>query len=141
MLRPAAQRFSIALGAAAPEPMTRGLGLAQCALLNEEAASRAATILAQVVADSTPTDGAVPSRELRAMVASAAALLLKVGAWADAPVSPVESRFALATALKELQPSSEANREVFDQVAAGVLQLQALLCGAMAPAAPSDGRA
>ena len=123
--------------------MTRGLGLAQCAQLNEDAASRAAAILSQVVADAAPADAAPPSRELRTLVTSAAALLLKVGAWADAPVSPVESRFALATALKELQPSSEANRELFDQVAAGVLQLQALLCGAAVPAAapPLEARA
>jgi hypothetical protein len=48
-LRPVAQRFSLALGAAAPEPQTHGMGLAFCAGLREHAADAAAAVVASIL--------------------------------------------------------------------------------------------
>ena len=48
-LRPVAHRFSLALGAAAPEPQTHGLGLAFCAGLREHAADAAAAVVASIL--------------------------------------------------------------------------------------------
>jgi hypothetical protein len=134
-LRPTAQRFSLALGAAAPEPQSRGLGVAFCAELREIATERAAAILSAVIAERT--DGAPPpSPRIREAMASVVSLLLQMQSWAVAPVSPAECRFGLMVALKKLTPTCEANRPKFNDVMATAQQLQSILCGVAIPGLP-----
>ncbi|KAL1515778.1 hypothetical protein AB1Y20_002394 [Prymnesium parvum] len=129
-LRPIAQRLSLALGAAAPEPASSGLGLAKCCQLNEEAAAEAAAIVSQIIAESRPQLGTDPPRPMRDFMSAAAALLLKLQAWAEAPISQSESRLSLVAALHKLKPSTEANYKLFEQIEAATIQVHALMCGA-----------
>ena len=129
-LRPTAQRFSLALGAAAPEPQSRGLGVAFCAELRDNAAERAASVLSLVLAEGEPSTGftaEAPSQLLRESLNAAVSLLLQMRAWAHAPVSPLECRSGLLTALKKLSPQCDANRPKFGDVMATAQQLSAIL--------------
>jgi len=137
-MRPLAQRFSIALGASAPEPQSRGLGLAQCAEMKEVATGHAAAIVSRVLSESTTLEGKAPSAPLRDLLSASVALLLQMQAWAEAPVSPAECRVALGAALQKIKAvsgsaGSEAGAEgnaAHKEVANTTHALQSFLCGA-----------
>lgn len=168
-LRPTAQRFSMVLGAAAPEPLSRGLGVSFCAELrdcaNEHATSALAATLserqpekrrgsvgdgsegasAQTESDGTPSVDAIPGEvkllapPVRETLSSAVSLLLQVQGWAQAPMSPTECRIALLAALKKLTPACDANRASFADVMATAQMLQNILCGIGVPGVPAGG--
>jgi hypothetical protein len=159
-LRPVAQRFSLALGAAAPEPQTHGMGLAFCAGLREHAADAAAAVVASIlcaqhgaasdsageatsertgmVSSDAPVQASLqlrlqlPPKTLRDSITSAISLLLQLHAWSTAPISPAECRAGLLAAVKQLAPICETNRPQFNEVVAAAQQLQALVCGQVA---------
>jgi hypothetical protein len=156
-LRPVAQRFSLALGAAAPEPQTHGMGLAFCAGLREHAADAAAAVVASILCAASDSAGEatsertgmvssdapvqaslqlrlqlrlqLPPKTLRDSITSAISLLLQLHAWSTAPISPAECRAGLLAAVKQLAPICETNRPQFNEVVAAAQQLQALVCG------------
>jgi len=159
-LRPVAQRFSLALGAAAPEPQTHGMGLAFCAGLREHAADAAAAVVASILCAASDSAGEatsertgmvssdapvqaslqlrlqlrlqLPPKTLRDSITSAISLLLQLHAWSTAPISPAECRAGLLAAVKQLAPICETNRPQFNEVVAAAQQLQALVCGQVA---------
>lgn len=126
-LRPVGQRFALALGATAPEPQERGLGMQKVAELKEGAAGRAAVVLSQLLAERDV--GSTPAGPLRDVLSSAASLVLQLQAWAVAPMAPSECRYSLLAALNKLAPAAEANKLRFQQVLGVTLQLQDILCG------------
>ena len=127
-LRPTAQRFSLALGAAAPEPQSRGLGATYCAELRDNAAERTASVLSSVLA-AWPTDGTMPSLQVRSTLFSAVALLLLMQTWAIVPLSPAECRAELVAALKRHTALCDANQSKMSDVMAMAQQLQNIACG------------
>ena len=77
-LRPVGQRFALALGATAPEPQERGLGMQKVAELKEGAAGRAGVVLSQLLAERDV--GSTPAGPLRDVLSSAASLVLQLQA-------------------------------------------------------------
>ena len=128
-LRPVKERYSKALTASTLEPQSGGLGHGQCAQLQEEAAARAVAIVAHLLNQKSIHRNALPSRQLSEMLSASATLLLQVQAWAHAPISPSESRFALDLALQKLQPVHDGNQARFKEVEQLMQQVQAVVCG------------
>ncbi|EOD36776.1 hypothetical protein EMIHUDRAFT_200992 [Emiliania huxleyi CCMP1516] len=100
-MRPMSQRFSLALGASAPEPVTAGVGVLACADLREEAT-----------------------------VSAALMLLLQLQAWARAPASSVnDCSSSISGSLRDLIPAvgSDANLKAFNAVANAAQSLEHIL--------------
>lgn len=131
-LKPTSQRFALALGAAAPEPQSRGLGVPYVAQLRDSAGERTACVLSAALAAG---DGRLPEVQLKTSLHAAVALLLETAAWSTAPLAPAECRAGLQSALKRLTPLCDANRTQFSAVMATAQQLQTILCGAGDPSA------
>lgn len=156
-MKPMAQRFALALGSVAPEPISFGFGVSVCAEMRTHAEVAAQAILSRLLAEGPPPTDAgaagspsgssrrppppVPTTEVREQVVSALMLLLQVQAWAAAPVdSAVECRFAFTAALEPLIPRSgcEANRDEFSGVLSASQALQMVLsAGCSGAAVPS----
>jgi hypothetical protein len=140
-LRPTAQRFSLVLGAAAPEPLSRGLGMPYCAELRDCAHEHANVAMSATVAErganGGANGGALPSA-VRETLTSAVALLLQMHSWASSPMSAVECRVGLLAALKKLTPACEANRANYADVMATAQMLQSILCGVGVPGIPTS---
>ena len=137
----------MALGAAAPEPQSRGLGVTYCAELRDNAAERTASVLSSVLASyrntqqqqqqeggggsssSGSASSALPSPQLKEILCSAVSLLLQLQTWANAPMSAAECRAAMQNALKRLTPLCDANRSKFNDATATAQMLMSLLCG------------
>ena len=105
--------------------------------LTAQATGRAAAIVSYVLTERNGNKG-VPSQRLREMLCSCASLLLQVQAWACAPISPSECRFALEVALQKLQPLHAKNRVLFKEVETLTQHLQAILCGVITTPTPVE---
>jgi hypothetical protein len=127
-LRPTAQRFSMALGATAPEPLSRGLGMALCADTRDEAGERAHAMVSATLAEGGGSER--PSPAHRDLVAAAGSLLLQLAAWASAPSSAVECRQSLRASLQRLHPPHDGNSAELAALTATLHKVQALLSGA-----------
>lgn len=131
-MRPMSQRFSLALGTAAPEPISVGFGVSVCSQMRAHSETAALAILSRVLAESEP-DGVAPQLPMRAareQITSALELLLQIQAWAVAPVdSAIECRFAITAALNDLIPSSGSDeaRKEFSGVLSAAQALQVVL--------------
>jgi hypothetical protein len=142
-MKPMAQRFALALGSVAPEPISYGFGVSVCAQMRAHASEAAHAIMSRLLTEGPPPTDAggsaseplalrppppPPTPEVREQILSALMLLLQVQAWAAAPVdSAVECRFAFTAALEPLIPRCEAQRDHFSGVQAASQALQMVL--------------
>jgi len=155
-MRPMSQRFSLALGASAPEPVTAGVGVLACADLREEAVRATSAILSHEIASSTAADAAAdaaaaaaadadaasddapllpplpspPPPAVRETVSAALMLLLQLQAWARAPASSVnDCSSSISGSLRDLIPAvgSDANLKAFNAVANAAQSLEHIL--------------
>lgn len=152
-MKPMAQRFSLALGAVAPEPISYGFGVNVCSQMRDHSQEAALAILSRRMAEggrppsagddtsapaAAPGPSRVPPPDVFQRVVQALMLLLQVQAWAAAPVdSAAECRFAFTAALEALIPESETEpvREEFSGVLSAAQALQMVLSAGCAGAA------